>query len=173
MSVIRRGPQVSSLPGKGGSTGIPVKCPKCQETIEITEFKGNKPIRCPRCSYPMIRRTDLLLIAAACKKLKNANQTRSAVGILKRMSEYLPEAGEALGALANQYTLPISDIERWNWLNGAYAAGDENAREWLDRMCQSNPGSYRQSFCEKCGAPKYYARQQAGSSLCKYCQSAD
>jgi len=172
MSVLRRG-NIGNAPAASGVGRITMKCPKCQENIGITEFRGNQPLRCAKCAYPLICRSDLLQIVTACRNLKNANQAANAVRVLGRLADYLPEAGTALGVLANQYTLPISDMERWNKLNSAYASGDENAREWLNRMCQSNPGIYMQGFCGNCGAPKYYIREQAGKSLCGYCQSTD
>lgn len=173
MSVLRRGSIATRSADGAAVCGVTVQCPKCQERIIIAESRGNKPIRCAKCAYPLIRRSDLLLIAAACKKPASEAQAGRAVRILGWLADILPEAGTALGALANEHTLPISDMDRWNRLNSAYATGDENAREWLNRMCQSNPGIYKQGFCGNCGAPKYYVKNQTGKALCTYCQSAD
>lgn len=173
MSILRKRSIGSLSTAAGIGSYIAVKCPKCRENIGIPEYKGNNPIRCAKCAYPLIRHSDLLLIVATCKKLSNANQVGSAVRILGQLADHIPEAGTALGVLANHYTLPISDMERWNRLSSAYAGGDENAREWLNRMCQSNPGTYKQGFCGHCGAPKYYIKHQAGKATCIYCQSTD
>ena len=176
MSVLRMGNRQGVARGRelgGASHGITVKCPKCQTAITVTGFKNDQPIRCANCAYPMVRRADLLRIIAACKKIGNADQVGSAVRVLGWLADYVPEAGTALGELASQYTLPLSDRERWNKLISAYAGGDEAAREWLNRMCRSNPDTYRHETCKSCGAPKYFVKQQKGSILCTYCQSAD
>ncbi len=172
MSVLRMGNRLGSVV-RGDKSGITVKCPKCQENIKISGFKNDEPIRCPKCAYPMIRRADLLLIVAACRKIAHADQVGSAVRILGRLSDFVPEAGTALGDLANKYTLPLSDQERWNKLISAYHGGDESAQEVLNRMCKSNPETYVHASCKNCGAPKYYVRHQKGKNLCSFCQCAN
>lgn len=173
MGVLRKGSKQGTIKPTGGE--IIVKCPKCQEEIHITgPNDNNEPIRCGNCAYPMIRRSDLLRIVEACrKKPADAAQALVAFKILIRMADYVPEAGTALGVLANHYTLSMTDWERWNRLVAAYAGGDENAREWLNRMCQSNPGTYKQENCSQCGAPKYYTKDQQGTTRCIFCHSTD
>lgn len=179
MSILRRtggSNGISQLTkGPDKTDGIPVKCPKCQAGIIITSLHGDSPVRCHRCNYPMIRRSDLFLIIAACRKLKNASQARYAVAILRRLSEFMPEAGTALGMLPSQTTipLPLSEQERWNALISAYSAGDERAREGLHLMCQSNPEVYRRKPCGNCGAPKYFEEYMRGKTVCTYCQCTD
>ena len=168
MGVLRHDRNLES--GSPGG-GITVTCPKCQESIVIRGFSGDEPVRCGKCAYPMICREDLLLIVDACRKIDNADYVESAVKILRRLSDIIPEAGTALGALASMYTLPVSDNERWNRLISAYAGGDENAQEWLRRLCQSNPGVYGCRPCRICGAPRYYIKSQKDKTSCSYCQS--
>ena len=176
MSVLRTGnrgnPQKSSR-WQGLSRGVAVPCPKCRETIWITGAMGDEPVRCGKCAYPMIRRADLLLIVSACRKIGSADQAESAVRILNWLTDLIPEAGNALGELANRYTVPISDRERWNKLIGAYAGGDRSAQEWLEKMCQSNPKTYQNDACRNCGAPKYYISGQRRQTSCVYCQTTD
>ena len=155
------------------TSGVTVKCPKCQGNIMISGMNGREPVRCAKCHYPMIRGSDLQAIVAACRKLANPNQVDSAIGILKHMAEYMPEAGTAIGELAGRYPLPISEAEKWSLLNSAYAGGDENARQWLNLMCQTSPDKYQQRVCPHCGAPKYTDRQNPAHSLCVFCQQAD
>lgn len=173
MSVLRRDNHRKDIPVVKGSGKIAVRCPKCRETIGVTEIKGNRPIRCAKCSYPLIRRSDLMLIVAACKKPDNSNQVSTAMRILQQLAEILPEAGTALGEMADTHTLPISDTERWNMLNESYAQGDENARELLNRMCKANPGIYGQRICKGCGATQYFIKGKTENALCSYCQSTD
>ena len=176
MGIIRN--TASDAPDKTGGKyhaagGVTVKCPKCQGNIVISRMNGREPVRCAKCHYSMVRGTDLQAIVAACRKLASQNQVDSAVGILKHMIEYLPEAGTAVGVLASKYPLPISEAEKWGLLNSAYAGGDENAREWLNLMCQTSPDKYQQSVCKHCGAVKYIDRQHPAQSLCVFCQRAD
>ena len=126
-------------------------------------------MRCAKCFYPMIHRSDLLLIVEACKNSKSANS----IGILRHLANYIPEAGTALGAMASKGVLTINDSERWDYLNRAYTGGDENAREWLNIMCQSNPWNYKRSFCRHCGAPKYYTGDRGEITMCVFCHSRD
>lgn len=176
MSVIRN-KNISLSNGKGlqlhNPDGITVKCPKCQSAIVINRIHSDVPVRCSKCNYPMICRSDLMQIVSACKKLTSSDQIASAARILQQLSETLPEAGTALGVLANQQTLPISDRERWSCLLAAYAAGDDDAREWLGLMCQSNPKMYERISCKNCGAPKYVEKSQRKSSVCVFCQLTD
>lgn len=160
--------------GTGAARGISVKCPKCQSTITFTAPQNDAPLRCDHCHYPMICRSDLLLIVEACKNIENQTQGANAVGMLRRLSEMIPEAGTALGKLPTthaNYNLSLLEDERWNALENAYAAGDDNARGTLDLMVKSSPTLYGSGFCSKCGAKKYFARQ--GKSSCPYCQSTD
>lgn len=152
--------------------GISVKCPKCQSNIVITESSGNAPIRCEKCNYPMIRRSDLLLLIDACKNME-ATPDGGAVSVLLRLSEYIPEAGTALGLLANRLTLPLSTEQRWNKLLSAYAGGDEKAQEGLSLMCASHPERYEHRYCKNCGASKYIEKLHSGKTVCIYCQSSD
>lgn len=176
MGIIRN--TASDMPEKNagrmhGAGGVTVKCPKCQGNIVISRMNGREPVRCAKCHYAMVRGTDLQAIVAACRKLANPNQTDSAVGILKHMIDYVPEAGTAIGVLASKYPLPISEGEKWSLLNSAYAGGDENAREWLNLMCQTSPDKYQQRTCAHCGAVKYIDRQDPVRSLCVFCRRAD
>ena len=178
MGVLRVGKTDGFTQGQGAGrngamSGITVKCPKCQAPVVIAGFRNDEPVRCSKCAYPMVSRADLMQIVAACKKPNSADQVNAAVIILERLADFIPEAGTALGELSSQYTLPISDWERWNKLYSAYSGGDERAREWLDRMCQSNPGVYGQKTCSRCGAQKYYIKRQGSGSVCIYCQCAD
>lgn len=169
--VFKNGPDAAKDQWTGN--GIAVKCPKCQADITIAAINGETPVRCPKCNYPMIRRADLLSIIAACKKQSNAKQLECVVGLLRRLSDYLPEAGTALGMLATQHPLPISEEEKWDRLISAYAGGDVQAQEWLNLMCHSHPGLYEQRPCGNCGAPKYFEKRNQSSTLCIYCQSTD
>ena len=176
MSVLRIGNKFKTAPGrstKSSSQGVAIPCPKCQESIRISGALGDEPVRCPRCAYPMIRRADLLLIVSACRNIAGGDQAESAVRILNWLADFHPEAGTALGDLANRYTIPVSDRERWNKMTGAYAGGDRGAQEWLMRMCQSNPKTYQADSCKNCGAPKYYITGQRQQTRCCYCQSTD
>ncbi len=176
MSVLRMGDSFGRFPGRdaGGMLhAVAVPCPKCQETIRVTGILRDEPIRCGKCAYPLIRRADLLRVIGACRKIANADQVGTAVRILNWLADTVPEAGTALGELANRYTVPVGDRERWNRLIAAYSGGDGNAREWLTRMCQSNPETYKTGPCKNCGAPKYYISGQRSKTLCIYCQSTD
>lgn len=173
VSRIKPGQKSSADPGLHGGSWITVKCPKCQADIRLSGFKGDAPIRCGKCAYPMIRRSDLLQIVAACRNVSTNDQIGSAVGILKQLTKDIPEAGTALGALARKHTVPFSDQQRWELLIAACAGGDENAREWLDKMCESRPDAYKCGHCANCGAPKYYLRGKKGETQCNYCQSMD
>ena len=159
--------------GIGKNAGVPFRCPKCTELINITDINGDAPVRCEKCNYPMIRRSDLLVIVAACKNIKNASQTKSATDILRKLSDHLPEAGTALGTLASKFTLPMSEDERWSILLSAYAGGDEHAKEWLHLMCKSNPGNYAETRCKNCGAIKYISKYHAGKMACIFCHNTD
>ena len=176
MSVLLTDNRNGRAPGidrNGVGKGIIIHCPKCQAKLSITGFRNDEPLRCITCAYPLITRTDLLQVVAACKKLSSADQVSSAVRILEKLADFIPEAGTALGVLANQYTLPVGDLVRWNKLISAYATGDENAHEWLNRMCQSNPEIYGKKICKNCGAQKYFIRGKASKTICNYCQSVD
>ena len=176
MGVLRN--NVSGSADKGvvrqhGAGGVTVKCPKCQGNIVIPRMNGREPVRCGKCHYAMVRGTDLQAIVTACRKLTNPNQIDSAVSILKHMIDYMPEAGTAIGILASKYPLPISEGEKWTLLNKAYEGGDENAREWLNLMCQTSPDKYQQRICRHCGAVKYIDRQNPAHSLCVFCRRTD
>lgn len=176
MSVLRMGTRFGTSSGrnpKGSAQGVVVPCPKCHEQIRITGMMNDEPIRCPKCAYPLIRRADLLLVVHACREIDSADQAENAVRILIWLSDFIPEAGTALGELANRYTVPVSDRERWNKLIGAYTGGDRNAQEWLTRMCQSNPKTYLVDSCKNCGAPKYFVSNQRRQTMCGYCQCTD
>lgn len=176
MSILRRGIIMpNSGAGKDSADGISVKCPKCQAVIMVTGMRGEAPVRCSKCNYPMILRSDLSLLIAACQNVKTAAQANSAVSILRRLSEFMPEAGAALGLLPSQVeiALPLSEKERWNTLVNAYCAGNERAREGLQVMIKSSPELYGQRTCKNCGAPKYYERHVTGRTVCAYCQNAD
>ena len=166
-------------PGKAGvkdsSEGISVKCPKCQESINVASMRGEAAIRCAKCNYPMILRSDLSLLITACQGVKTSAQASSAVSILRRLSEFMPEASAALGVLPSQVeiALPLSEKERWNTLINAYCAGEERAREGLQVMIKSSPEHYGQRACKNCGAPKYYERHSTGKTVCAYCRNAD
>ena len=170
----------NSLPGMQGKNGekrrgggITVKCPKCQANIAIPGLNGREPVRCAKCHYPMILTEDMKAIVNACRELKNSNQVDCAVGILCKMVEYMPQAGTAIGALANKYPLPISENEKWAILNSAYAGGDGNAQEWLNLMCQTSPDRYQRCICKHCGAIKYIDRQDRIRNVCVFCRKAD
>ncbi len=176
MSVLRGGMKPNGKTStKKWSTGsgISVKCPKCDANIVIVNMNSQEAIRCSKCHYPMIRNADLLSIVDACRKPSNPNQVDCAVSILRCMADYFPEAGTALGALANQYPLPMSESERWEKLSAAYAAGVEDAREWLVLMCQTNSETYAQRTCKNCGAIKYTKTKFSEKNLCIFCQSED
>lgn len=175
MGVIRDGGVITSHNNavRAKESGIIVKCPKCQGDISVTGFRNDEPVRCPKCAYPLVTRADMLQIIAACAKPDNAGQVGSAVGILKRLADFVPEAGTALGSLAGKYTLPISEQERWEKLVDAYAAGDENAKEGLNRMCQSNPEMYGHKLCSHCGAHKYFIKRKNGEPVCVYCRRSE
>ena len=177
MSIFRTNHSIGMGTGRGvlkpGCAGLTVKCPKCHASIPVLHLIAHEPLRCARCHYPMIRNTDLRFIVDACRKLSNANQVDTAVSILRSMVEYYPEAGTALGELASQYPLPMSENEKWTCLNIAYNSGDEHAGEWLNLMCQTSPEKYMQCQCKSCGAPKYIARQNQNRSVCRFCQSTD
>lgn len=176
MSILK--PHIFSSAGKSDTqnkhvSGIPVTCPKCQANILIKGLQGNTPVRCSKCNYPMICRSDLLPIIAACKKATTAEQTHCANDLLQRFSEFMPEAGTAIGMLANHQKIHIGDTERWAKLINAYAGGDNNAREFLNLMCASTPEYYEQEYCRSCGAPKYRDKRLKVSSACIYCQTTD
>lgn len=175
MSILRTKGLSSVLkaPLKGAEKGIGVKCPKCQSSIVFASLQGDAPIRCENCYYPMICRSDLFLIIDACKHIDSPAQGKYAVSVLRQLSEMMPEAGTALGLLPTTlpFALAMGDDERWNILEKAYAAGDDNAREGLELMIKSSPALYSTGFCSKCGAKKYFARR--AKSSCPYCQSAD
>ena len=178
MGVLRMGGVGGIAQGQGSirdsvMSGISVRCPKCQAAVVIAGIRNNEPVRCAKCAYPMITRADLLRIIDACRKPNSVDQVSTAVRILEILADYIPEAGTALGALASQHTLPISEQERWSKLLSAYSSGDENAREWLTRMCQSNPELYGQKTCSHCGAQEYYIKRPGGRAVCIYCQSVD
>ena len=162
----------SGMPGSAAQNGISVKCPKCQTAILITAMGPGAPVRCPQCSYPMIRQTDLLAVVAACTAVGD-HQVDSAVRILRFLSDTLPEAGTALGKLASRYTLPLNESERWNRMVNAYARGDRNAQEWLNLMCKASPGKYERRVCKNCSAPVFIDKGHHGKMLCVYCQCAD
>lgn len=166
------GKSADKLSGKHTS-GISVSCPKCQANILFKDLRGNQPIRCDKCNYPMIRRSDLLPVVNACKKASTAEQMRCASDLLQRYSEFMPEAGTALGMLANLQKVNIGDAERWSKLINAYAGGDTSAREFLNLMCASTPEYYEQEFCRSCGAPKYRDKRQKLAGACIYCQTTD
>ena len=176
MSVLRGGHKQSgktSVRSSFSGSGITVKCPKCDANIVIVNMNSQEAVRCSKCHYPMIRQADLLSIVEACRKLSNPNQVDCAVSILRCMADYLPEAGTALGALANQYPLPMSESERWEKLSAAYAAGIDDAREWLVLMCQTNSEAYEQRSCKNCGAVKYAKNHHTEKNLCVFCQSEE
>ena len=155
--------------------GLTVTCPKCRASIVFSGLHGDTPIRCGSCNYPLIRRSDMFSIIAACKTVKTASQASCAVSVLRRLAEFMPEAGTALGLLPSQLTipLPLSESERWNVLANAYAAGDDNAREGLNLMRQSSPDLYSISYCKSCGAMKYHERHASSTTACPYCQRTD
>jgi len=175
MSILRGVMKPGKVVGKDSSDGIAVKCPKCQAPIMVTSMRSEAAVRCARCNYPMILRSDLSLLIAACQDVKTSAQASSAVSILRRLSEFMPEAGAALGLLPSQVeiALPLSEKERWNTLVNAYCAGEERAREGLQVMIKSSPELYGQRTCKNCGAPKYYERHFTGRTVCAYCQNAD
>lgn len=174
MSVLR-GEGHGGLRGLRGklSGGITVKCPKCQTSITVTAMTGDVPVRCGKCNYPLVLRSDLMQLIAACKTLKSNSQVGSAESILRSLSDYIPEAGTALGSLANQHPLAISEKERWDRLVSAFSMGDAEAQEWLNLMCRSHPDLYERRQCKSCGAPKYVEKHHPDKTLCIYCQSAD
>lgn len=155
--------------------GISVKCPRCQSVILCSGLHGDEPVRCSKCNYPLVCRSDLLLLINACKRIKNAHQVNCAVSVLLRLSEFMPEAATALGMLPtlSTFTIPLSERDRWNMLSGAYIAGDDSAQEGLQLMRHSNPGLYAYRNCSNCGAPKYYERHSRVKTLCPYCMNAD
>lgn len=160
-------------PHPGIDKGLSVKCPKCQSTIAFKGLPPEGPIRCGKCNYPMICRSDLFLLIDACMKVEKAAQATCAVEVLRRLSEVMPEAGTALGLLPTRLSFPValSDAERWNTLGNAYAAGDDNAQEGLELLIKSNPDLYSARYCSSCGAKKYFVRH--GKSSCPYCHSTD
>ncbi len=173
MSVLRDKSRAGLTRPSSKNRAITIKCPKCQENISIIGFESNEAIRCARCAYPLILQDDLLQIVNACRELTSADQISSAVAILDKLTDLLPEAGTALGYLAKKYTLPLNDQERWKKLIGAYAGGDASAQEYLDEMCRSNPENYKRSNCRNCGARKYYDKYQRGNASCIYCLSME
>lgn len=174
MGILRNGPGGSGGEKKGAwGGGIAVQCPKCRAAVWLTSVNGHEPARCGKCRYPLILREDLLAVVKACRKLTNPNQAESAVRILRGMLEYLPEAGTALGELAGKQAIPMSEQDRWDSLAAAYARGDENAREWLDLMCRTNPDRYGQCLCGNCGAPKYVLKNSRTATPCVYCRRAE
>lgn len=174
MSVLRGGLKPNgktSVRSSFSGSGITVKCPKCEANIVIVNMNSQEAVRCSKCHYPMISKADLLSIVDACRNPGNPNQVDCSVNILRCMADYLPEAGTALGALANQYPLPMSESERWEKLSAAYAAGVDDARDWLVLMCQTNSEAYEQCTCKNCGAIKFVKHHQAEKNLCIFCQS--
>lgn len=169
MSLLNRG---VLRPNAHRQAGLNCTCPKCQTGIRITQLQANAPIRCEHCSYPFIRRSDLMLIVAACKQI-NASQLGTAVTVLRQLSDKLPEAGTAMGELAGRFTLPLSDDERWNYLLGAFSAGELKAQQYLNLMCKSAPERYSQSPCSHCGAPVYRAKSNPQAYPCLYCRGTE
>lgn len=166
MSIIRQ-------PRGQGANGIQVKCPRCHAPILITAVHRQSPIRCTKCSYPLLLQSDFRSVIAACLKIRDAAQVKCAFAVLSVLAESTPEAGTALGKLANQYTLSISEKERWGTLLAAYHSGDLTAREWLDQLCRSYPQLYGREYCSQCGAPRYIEKNYAGKALCPYCKHMD
>ena len=138
----------------------------------ITEMSRKSPVRCTKCNYPMIRRADLKAIVSACESAK-PNQLNSTVSVLRFLSNYIPEAGSALGTLSSHYTLPLSERERWNKMMNAYASGDVKAQECLDLMCRANPSVFERRVCKNCGAPVYIDKSHQGKTLCVFCHEGD
>jgi len=154
-----------------GGAAIIVKCPKCREDIRVTGFPNDEAVRCGRCAYPLVCRSDLLAIVEACGSASGAEQLVCAVRVLTWLTDHVPEAASALGSLAARHTLPMSDRDRWSCLAAAWARGDRQAQEWLDKMCQSNPETYKRVPCKSCGAPRYFIGRRQDSAPCVYCQS--
>ena len=154
------------------SGGVSVKCSRCRTNITVTSVGPGSPVRCGRCGYPMVLRSDLLALAEACAAAKNS-QITCAYSILQFLADDLPEAGAALGALASRYTLPLSERVRWSRLVNAYAAGNRSAKEWLSLMCKSSPDVFEERPCPNCSAPMFTDRLHQGRTLCVYCHSAD
>lgn len=175
MSILRSGgsPSAKKKLTFGSDKGITVRCPKCQSRIVFTTLQNDAPIRCGKCNYPMVCRSDLFLLVEACKKIDSSAQAKCAVDVLRRLSEVMPEAGTALGMLPTLVSFPLAvkDAERWNMLENAYAAGDDNAREGLELMIKASPGIYSARYCSSCGAKKYFEKH--GRSSCPYCHSTD
>ena len=167
-------------PGKGkdGALRIPaagavsVRCSRCRSNIAVSSVSASSPVRCGRCGYPMVLRSDLLALVEACAGAKSS-QAGTALSILQFLADDLPEAGAALGVLTSRYTLPLSERVRWSRLMAAYAAGDRSAQQGLDLMCKSTPDVFTRRTCPECGAPAYTDRLHQGKTLCVYCHSAD
>lgn len=180
MSILRSGGsqgilRTSALRGSDKMGSLTVPCPKCQSVIQFSDMRDDAPVCCEKCNYPMIRRSDLFQIIASCKKAKNIRQAATAVAILRRLAEFMPEAGTALGMLPAQlsFPLPLDEHERWNLLENTYAAGNDNAREGLELMLKSIPMLYGISYCNRCGAKKYFERNSRGKNGCPYCRCTD
>ncbi len=175
MSVLRNNHPASvkhSVWQEGLDGSVTVKCPKCASGIPVTQPDRNSPIRCPNCNYPLILRQDMMLIINACLN-SSPNQTGAVMQILRHLSESVPEAGTALGMLANRRSLSLTEKERWEKLISAYLHGDDGACEWLDMICQANPGAYEKRCCKNCGAPLYIEKRHRGKTPCIFCENED
>ena len=155
--------------------GLSITCPKCRADVIFTELRDDMPVRCGKCMCPMVTRSDLLLIINACKKVKTPYQAVCAVSILRKLAEFMPDAAAALGMLPALVTatLPVEEHDRWNMLNNAYTAGNDDARAGLELMQKSSPMLYGSGYCKRCGAKKYYGMNGGSKTVCRYCRKAD
>ena len=167
---------ILSNPGAAAGTGIVIRCPKCQARIKVYGFDGDVPVRCGSCGYPLVTGDDLMPLIHACGQVTDQDMEKAecAAGILSFLSESIPEAVIVLSGLVERLPfLRVNDNERFSRLIYAYSGGNPEARDYLDKMCQSNPESYEMRICRNCGAHKYIERRASAMNACIYCQSTD